>query len=286
MRLFGHSMQAFGAVAGTFAFAIIVAVPSIAHADLRIAIGNDAFSEVQPPLDDSGFTNDVELSFWRPVGNHNVGVKLFDRWLTEVGGARRQDLVELLATAAHTWGQRRTHEATLSGRAGLVTTGNLGGRWMQNGWHALSETGPTLDQGLQDQYITDRHFGAVAGGRAGFSIGDARVQSYGWVDGQLALGTGVSSLEVAYGAQPVWYLGGTEVAVHVEFAVARFGVADDALTIPGGYGIDRWQTSWRVGAHVAWSRYRVEYQYRANEGGSGEPIGIWAFTIKQAGTRL
>jgi hypothetical protein len=266
--------------------ALILAASPSAHADLRIALGNDAFSEVKPPLDDSGFTNDLELTFWRPVGSHVFGVKLFDRWLTEVGGARRQDLVELLATAAHTWGQRRTLAATLSGRAGPVTTGNFGGRWMQNGWHSLSHTGPTLDQGLQHLYITDHQFGAVAGARAGFSIGEARLQTYGWVDGQLALGTGVSSFEIAYGAQPVWRVGGTEIAMHVELALARFGVADDALTLPGGYGVDRWQTCWRVGAHVAWSRYRVEYQYRANEGGSGEPIGIWAFTIKQAGTRV
>jgi hypothetical protein len=28
---------------------------------------------------------------------------------------------------------------------------------------------------------------------------------------------------------------------------------------------------------VAWSRYRLSYEYRANEGGSGEPIGVLAF---------
>ena len=30
-----------------------------------------------------------------------------------------------------------------------------------------------------------------------------------------------------------------------------------------------------------WSRYLLEYEFRANEGGSGEPIGIFAFTIHQ-----
>ena len=30
----------------------------------------------------------------------------------------------------------------------------------------------------------------------------------------------------------------------------------------------------------------IAYEYRANEGGSGEPIGVIAVTIKQAGTRF
>jgi hypothetical protein len=63
----------------------------------------------------------------------------------------------------------------------------------------------------------------------------------------------------------------------------RFHVLSDALAIPSGYGAG-WQLGWRVGVHVAWGRMRIAYEYRANEGGSGEPIGLFELTVKQAGT--
>ena len=250
-----------------------------ARADVRIAISNDAFTEVVPPLDDSGFTHDFALAYWRRYRDYQIGMAVRHRWLTEVGGRRREDLLEPLATVARTYGVPRLHALTWSARLGPTATGNLGGRWMQNKWHAGSGTGPTLSQGLQDRYVAGRQLGAVAGGRLQFSHGIAAVQSYGWLDGQVALSTGVSSIETALGLQALAHRARVEFGGHGELAVNRFHAADAALRIPGGYGTG-WQTAGRVGVHVAWACYRIDYEYRSNEGGSTEPIGVVAFTFR------
>ncbi len=259
---------------------LLACASSVAHADAKISISNDAFSEVTPPLDDSGFTTDLSFAFWRPWRGYQVGGAVLDRWLTEVGGQRREDLLELVATVERTWGSALTVQA----RSGPVLTGNLGGRWLQNGWHSLSGTGPTLDEGLQRDYIADRAFGWLVGERATGSIGIPAVQAYGVVDMQLAVGTGVSSVELAAGVRVIGRVGCVELGAHGELALDRFWVADDALALPGGYG-DSWGGAWRVGVHVAWRRFMWAYEYRANEGGSGEPIGVFAMTIKQFAVR-
>lgn len=266
------------------AFAALAILAGSAHADARITISNDAFSELTPPLDDSGFTTDLGVAFWRPWRGDQLGGSLWHRWLTEVGGQRREDLLELVATHERTWGTPRLFELTATTRAGFAFTGNLGGRWMQNAWHSTTGTGPTLGEGLQRMYIADRAIGVVAGDRLTGSIGIPVAQVYGVLDAQLALGTGVSFLEGAAGARLIGRIRCTELGAHGELAVARYRVSDDALALPGGYGEGAWQGAWRAGVHVAWRRLMFAYEYRANEGGSGEPIGTFTVTIKQAGT--
>ena len=51
----------------------VATLPEIARADIRIAIGNDVFSEAIPPMDDSGFTNDIDIQLWRPYRAYLVG---------------------------------------------------------------------------------------------------------------------------------------------------------------------------------------------------------------------
>lgn len=252
-----------------------------AYADVRVAIDNDAFTEVTPPLDDSGFTHDFALAYWRPYRGYQVGASFLDRWLTEVTGRRREDLVELLATIAQSHGVTRLHEFNWRAHVGPTLTGNLGGRWMQNKWHDVSGTGPTLSQGLQNSYVAQRALGVVVGGRVGFSHGIPALQAYGWLDAQLALGTGLSSFETLLGVQAIARPGHLELGCHGEIAVDRFHTNDAALQFRGGYGTG-WQVAFRVGVHVAWARYRIDYEYRSNEGGSHEPIGVVAFTIMQA----
>lgn len=268
------------------ALALLVAATAVAQADARITISNDAFTEVTPPLDDSGFTTDLGIAFWRPWDAYRIGGSIWYRWLTEVRGKRREDLIELLGTVDRTWGAPRVRELTIAARLGPAFTGNLGGRWTQNAWHGTTGTGPTLEQGLQDRYITDRAVGVVAGGRAVGSVGVSAAQAYGVVDTQAAFGTGVSSLEAIAGGQLIARIGSVELGLHGELGIGRYAVADDALALPGGYGEGAWQALWRIGVHVAWRRVLVGYEYRANEGGSGEPIGTVTVTIKQAGTRF
>lgn len=264
-----------------------------AYADLRVAFGNDTLSELTPPYDDDGFTHDFDIAFTRPFREYIVGGRLYDRWITEVprtAGGRR-DLLELAATVERTWFARLGPEGSGRGsvtgttRAGPSLTGNLGGRWMQNGFHDLCNCGDTLDQGLQSRYDGRTGIGALIGTRVRGAIGTPQVQTYGVVDGQAVLGAGVTFVDAAAGFQVATRVGSVELAAHAEAAVMRFHTADERLGLRGGYG-SGWQTAYRIGVHVAWSRYRIEYQYRANEGGSGEPIAVVGFTVKQAGTRF
>jgi hypothetical protein len=256
--------------------AAIGTLPEIAAADIRIAIGNDVFTEVDPPIDDNGFTNDIDIHFWRPYRDYLVGGRLVHRWITEdtdVPSGRRRDLVDLVATAERPW-----RFLTGAVRVGPTFTGNLGGRYMQNGWHYLCRCGTLLEDGLQSEY-EDNDIGALAGARVRAVFG-TWLQAYAFTDGQVSIGTGVSSFETAVG-------GSVEAAhrfgAHAELAVMRFHVVDERLALPGAYR-PGWHGAWRLGVHYARGRVRVDYEYRANESGSGEPFAVIAVTIKQAGT--
>lgn len=273
-----------------FALAAIVVVASVgpAHADLRFAIRNDVFTELVPPIDDVGFTNDLELAFWRPYRGVLAGGRWMDRLVTEGyrdfgTGDRRQDLVEIVGTVEKTWGTPLLHSFTVEGRAGSVTTGNWGGRWYQNAFHTVCHCGRLLSEGLAHRYPERREYGALAGARSVASEGIDHAQAYAAIDGQASIGTGVTWIDAALGGRVRTRIGGTELGAHAEIAAMRFHVLSEALAIPSGYGAG-WQLGWRAGVHVAWNRVRIDYEYRANEGGSGEPIGMLALTVKQAGT--
>lgn len=258
--------------------AAVLLIGGTARADtwrLRAAIDNDAFTEVIPPLDDQGFTNDLALAVVRTDGDLSLGGSISHRMITSRAGRFRWDQLDVVATAERTWPRGLATSVWL----GATFGGNLGGLAMQDRWHAVTGTGPTIDEGLSATYDGDRRAALLAGARETASIG-RRVQGYGVLAGQLALGsTGVSRIEAAAGVRAIGRVGRTELGAHGELAVARYRVGDPNLALPGGYGAG-WQLEWRLGAHVAWSRYRVSYEYRANEGGSGEPIGALAFELR------
>src|SRR5438093_950743 len=116
----------------------MIAAAGEARADLRTAFGNDYLAKLDPN-DDDGFTNDLDVRFWRPRGDYLLGGELFDRWITEQprSAGRRRDLVELVATGERSWGAGRERLLTLGARIGPTFTGNLGGRWGQNAFHTL-----------------------------------------------------------------------------------------------------------------------------------------------------
>ncbi len=262
----------------------VAIAPAAAHADFRFAIGNDTFTGLVPPFDDNGFTNDIDLHFWRPVRDYLVGARILDRWITEdvpVGG-RRDDVLDVMGTVQRTFGRPLLRELTPSLRVGPTFTGNLGGRWGQNGFHTLCHCGRLLDEGLQDTYVGDNDYGVLVGARVLGAAGLPWIQAYTYTDGQLSLGAGVSSFEVAGGTQLLGTSGTNRFGAHVEVAAMRFHVVDDRLAFAGSYR-PGWQGAYRVGVHFARGRIRVDYEYRANEGGSGEPFGVVAVTIKQAG---
>jgi hypothetical protein len=240
------------------------------------AVQNDAFTDVTPPLDDTGFTHDNVLAIGVLRGDYVIGGRVFDRWITSTIDRRRWDQLDLLATL-----ERPLWPAVIAqARIGPTLGGNYGGQYIQNGWHSLSGTGPTVDQGLANDYPGDRTSGILAGARvhaeAAATRGAVHAMGYSNVDGQGSIGAGVSSIEAALGG----WIGGHHVGAHLEAAVTRYHVADPNLALPGGYGVG-WQFEWRAGIDVSWSgsRYRLAYEYRANEGGSGEPIGVVAFSM-------
>lgn len=256
------------------------------------ALVNDAFSELIPPLDDQGFTHDTVLAIRREqtdwlrdalggnalAGIDQIGGSAVHRIITSRGDRRRWDLAELFATAEHVWPLALPLSATL--RAGPTFAGNLGGRYIQNGWHSISKTGPTVEQGLQNMYPGDRRFAFTLGARVGADTGEQLtgwLRGYGFVDGQVALGsTGVTSMQSALGISAAQ----AHVGAHAELALARYDVDDPDLALPGAYRAG-WQAEWRVGVDLHWSHYRAGYEYRANESGSGEPVGLVEFSTTQ-----
>lgn len=235
------------------------------------AFRNDVFTDLSPPIDDAGFTHDNVLALRRRRGNLALGGGFLDRWITSRVDRRRWDELDLVAFAERTW-----PSLAVEAHLGPTFGGNLGGRWTQNAWHSFSGTGPTLAQGLQNQYPGAHTFGAIAGARARSWLGD-NPRAYAVAATQLALGAGVSSVELTGGGAGLL---GTHVAVHAELAVSRYHVADPNLALPGGYGTG-FQLEWRLGIDVHWSRFALGYEYRANEGGSDEPIGVVAFRSRR-----
>lgn len=273
------------------------------------ALQNDVFSELIPPMDDLGFTHDNVLAIGVPRDDIIVGGKIFDRWITSRTDRRRWDQLDLLGTYEQTlWADDIPADApsypphwrlAVQARLGATLGGNFGGQTLQNGWHALTGTGPTVEEGLANDYPGLHDAGVLAGARAHLELGTdhtnvatgmatangttstsiggppgTEATAYANLDGQGTVWAGVSSIEAALGGWAGWH----HVGAHAEAAVTRYHVADPNLALPGGYGVG-WQFEWRAGIDVTWSRYRLAYEYRANEGGSGEPIGVVAFSM-------
>lgn len=250
------------------------------HWHIYAALRNDVFTEVIPPIDDRGFTHDNVVQTIRLDEDRRLGFggRFVHRWITSRADRRRWDQVELTALAVRT-GTVPFLPIFLDGTATLGPTfgGNFGGRYLQNGWHAITGTGPTVDEGLANDYPAGRQIGIVAGARGRVRVGQQVAYGYGVLDTQLGLGGGgVSIIDAALGG----VLGTRHVGAHAEVALTNYWVSDELLALPGGYD-EGFHVEWRVGVHVAWSRFRLSYQYRANEGGSGEPIGVIAFESRR-----
>ena len=245
-----------------------------------VALRNDAFTQLEFPVDDFGFTHDNVVTLRYQDGDYAYGGGIIDRWITSTMDYRRWDQLEVFAIGERIWIAPLAidvpHELLVTARAGPSFGGNFGGRYLQNGWHALTNSGATVGNGLAYIYDGDTRVGFTTGGRARASIGD-RFQAYSYLDGQLALGaTGVTSGQAALGGSiNIWYLG-----AYAELAGSRYHTNDPNLKLPGAYR-PGWQLEWRVGIRVRWSRFHIGYEYRANESGSGEPIGVLEFQSRR-----
>ena len=253
-------------------------VGSIARADVwQIAaeLGNDAFDGVLSHPDDNGFTNDFGLALWRRRGELALGGSVLDRMITSRQIMRRADLVELFARVA--WSL--ADGVAVEGRVGPTFVGDLGGLWVQQHWHRLSDTGPRDPRELPSVYMHGLRTAGVVGARAEAGYGGA-VRAYGTLDGQVAIGdTGVSFGEGAGGLRASLAIGPVEVALFGELALGRYRVEDAELSMPGAYR-PGWQLDRRVGASVGIDRYRASFEYHTNETSSGEAFSVIAFEVR------
>src|SRR5258706_423414 len=144
------------------------------------ALQNDAFTDLTPPLDDWGFTHDNVLAIGVSRGDYVFGGKLFDRLITSTRDRRRWDQVDVLATAERVVPVDVPIAITASARLGPALGGNFGGRYLQNGWHSFSGTGPTIDQGLANDNPGDRRIGVLAGARVHGEVDSATSEAARW----------------------------------------------------------------------------------------------------------
>jgi hypothetical protein len=258
-------------------FAAACVVAGVAHADdwqMRAVLGNDAFNGVLSYPDDNGFTNDLALAIRRIHGAYGIGGSILDRMITSSQTEQRCDLVELFATAS--WVLRPGVFAEL--RLGPTVVGNLGGFWIQSRWHRLTRTGPHDPHELPSAYPGELRAGGVGGLRLEAGYG-APLRLFGAVDGQVATGeTGVTFGEGDAGLDASVHIGPAELGIYGELALARYHVDDVRLAMPGAYR-PGWQVDRRIGVHAGWGRYRLSFEYRTNESGSGEAFSM--FTLER-----
>src|ERR1043165_10210626 len=123
------------------------------------ALQNDVFSELIPPMDDLGFTHDNVLAIGVERDDYIFGGRIFDRWIPSRTDRRRWDQLDPFPTVERRFAPYLQAQA----RLGPTFGGNYGGQYIQNGWHSLSGTGPTVEQGLANDYAGDRTYGVLAG---------------------------------------------------------------------------------------------------------------------------
>jgi len=237
---------------------------------------NDLFAD-PPPADDQGFTNDFLLGFEWAMKSATGRVEVFYRIITERYGIRRWDQVDL--TGAWKTSRRvRGWDMATSARTGLSLGGSFGGQAIQGTWHRVTGSGITVDQGLQSLYDGDRRIAVLVGGRGAVSRRLSLVRGRVGIDAQAALGsTGVSRMWTYAGATLEVPIQSWRLSLDFELVVARYHTSDPNLKLRGGYGTGAWQLEPRLSLAAGVAGHSFGWQYRANESGSGEAVGLFFF---------
>ena len=231
---------------------------------LRFTVADDQFRR----SDDAGFTSyqAVAVQLSRGPGER-FSLTVANQMITERGGMRRVDEGSLVGAYERRLARSRL-EVGLGLLVGVHVRGDLGGAGLQDGYHALLG-GRRLDGWLQDEYPDRTRAGPLWGGsvRARWPAGRGFAFT-GGAGGALALGGGVSRLRGSVGLA----LATRHLRAEAGEEVWRFFGRDPFLTMPGGYVTGAFVHAPYVRVAVAVRGVELEYEARANAGGSGQGI--------------
>lgn len=239
---------------------------------LRLSWFNDQF--FYPNGDDDGFTQAANVGLTLRRGDDALDLDVRHGMLTERGGDRRVDELDILATLARRI-ERGNIEYTFGSTVGMSLVGDYGGAELQDAFHGAIGMGRRLDGTLQDRYEgTNQHaliIGAQVSARRDLGLGFA---AHGGFDGQLALGpTGISRFSPRAGVD--WELpeGVVRPYVGAELEVARFFSPDARLEMAGGYDTRHFEAIPRFSIGIRGDLFELGWRGTMNQNGSGANMG-------------
>lgn len=253
--------------------------------------GNDFFNPF--PLaklhgarfDDDGFTNDLGGIYAQTQGPSRLELHARHRMITERGGLRRSDVVDLGAELTRRLSFAKTSIWWGAG-ADLGLSGALGGERLQDAFHHLvagrhlDGTGAGQLQNLQPRELRK---GLVCSALAGVerTLGPGLALGL-TLRGQAALGqTGVSSgVAEAYVVASFALSANASVDARVAMSANLLHTSDPGLVIPGGYLVERMFGSPSLALGMSLRGTRIAWEVRLNEGGSGASLGVLSLSYK------
>jgi hypothetical protein len=231
---------------------------------LRLTVADDQFGR----SDDAGFTSYQAVGLQLSRGSaERLGLTVANQMITERGGMRRVDEGSIVGAYDRRLARSRL-EVELGVLLGLQVRGDLGGAGLQDGYHGLLGAS-RLDDGLQDEYPERTRGGPLWGGgvRARWPAGGVLAWT-GGAGGVVALGGGVSRVRGSLGLA----LATRHLRAEAGDEVWRFFGRDPFLTMPGGYVTGAFVHAPYLRITVAARGLELEYEARANAGGSGQGI--------------
>ncbi|HEX5035121.1 MAG TPA: hypothetical protein VFW62_11640 [bacterium] len=231
-----------------------------------------------PFHDDDGFTNDLAMSAAFLGGNWALGFQGQHRMITERGGLRRSDEVELGA-----WLQRVSrHGKRIETRPflglGLVATGPLGGAYLQDRFHRIIQWGRTLDGEilgqLQNQYEGGRRYAPQlkAGGELAFRL-SPQVRLLAGAMASVSPGAGASGVQAKLGFERVRSFEGGKLIFLGGIGLRHLRSEEERLEFKGGYPDAESFVEPFGGFTYQRRRFSVAYHLILNVEGSGAHQG-------------
>ncbi|MEQ9503521.1 MAG: hypothetical protein RIT81_42090 [Deltaproteobacteria bacterium] len=245
---------------------------------LRLSWFNDQF--FYPNGDDDGFTQAAELGLTLRRGVDQLDLDVRHSMLTERGGPRRVDELDVHATLSRTI-ERGQVEWTFGPKVGVSLVGDYGGAELQDWFHGAIGMGRRLDGWLQSEYEGTNQAAVIVGAhvqaRRDLGVG---FSAHAGLDGQLALGpTGVSRIAPRVGLN--WELprGPVRPVVGAELEIAKFHTPDARLQMAGGYDTSGFQAMPNFRLGIAGDHFELGWRGTVNQGGSGANMGEIYLTI-------